>query len=100
MEEEFFRVGSTLEEAANDDSWDETWDDLDAGYQPTSLWAKLFKRPLRADTEPPLPMPALLTNPRPQRPATAPIVRNEDDEDEWEWELALARARIAADEAA
>jgi hypothetical protein len=91
LEEEFFRDGLRLEAQLETESWD----DLDAGYEPPRFWDRLVgRRQQRAATEPPLPIAG-----PPKRASTArivPVIATDEDE-EWEWQLAMARARAAND---
>ena len=105
VEEDFFRDGPT--DQSDEDV--ETWEDLDAGYVPTRLWDRLFKKPLRAGTEPPLPPLATVPHVTPRTPsasapppvptrARTPVRVLNDDEEEWEWQIAIARARASAND--
>ena len=92
LEEEFFRDGLALE--AELLRGEDDWQDLDEGYQPTSLWGRFRdRRPARAGTEPPLAM--VPPPPSRARISTPAIVSDEDEE--WQWQIAIARARVAND---
>jgi hypothetical protein len=95
IEEDFFRAGDELSSTVANDSFA-------AEREPqairTSIWSRLFERPLRLPTddllsEMPAPAPspvAVRTRPPTERPAA-----EESGDEEWDWMLAIARARAA-----
>jgi len=80
IEEEFFRAGDAISEAAASASGSVH----EAAPARTGMWSRLFRRTSRSVTAQPI-----AAAPRVARPATEPIV----PEDEWDWQIAIARAR-------
>lgn len=88
IEEDFFRAGDEGR-FAGADSYD-SFDDLDEGYQPSTVWSRLTDR-VTSDA----PAQSFIAR---RAPTARPGVDDDGPEDDdWDWQIAIARARLAVD---